>query len=413
MKRTILFYAIFASLVSLYSCKDMSDNNVFPINRQFSDQLTLDEPVQVLPYEVSGIETIEVPEEQEHYDIYSLIDTVCCVPLETNPDCLIGNIDKVVSDGSLLFVFDKQNSSVFRFSENGRFLGRIGNKGQETGKYLTIRDMALNTKDRTITLLDTDNAKLLIYAYHGQFIKELPLYYHFSQMEYVGDKLAEYTFVANNSNFPPVDNNRLVISEVGQKPVYAGFPYASSLRDTFHWSSRKPLNAVAGEVLYHELRSDTIWEVSEASCQARYHLSFPDKAAQQKKRQIDSDSEYSEYLQKGLHFSGDYSFTKGCMSFLLGRDKMLTPLFYDRLSGNVLYGNAFSKPRNNLFEAMRCDVFNFSDADYFIKVIQPFDILRLLKLNKRIVLSQQEQELVQKIKEEDNPILLKVRLKKF
>ena len=62
---------------------------------------------------------------------------------------------------------------------------------------------------------------------------------------------------------------------------------------------------------------------------------------------------------------------------------------------------------------MRCDVFNFSDGEFFIKVIQPFDILRLLKQNKRIVLSQQEQALVNSIKEEDNPILVKVKLKHF
>ncbi len=273
--------------------------------------------------------------------------------------------------------------------------------------------MALNMKDRTITLLDPESAKLLIYDYEGRFIKELPLYYHFGQMEYVGNKLAEYTFVANNEIFPPVDNNQLVISEIGQTPIFAGFPYASQLREDFHWSSRKPLNAANGEVFYHELRSDTIWELSEDACRARFYLSFPDKAAQQKKRSINSDAQYSDYLKTELHFNGDYSFTKTCMSFLIGDKQMLTPLFYDRQSRKVLYGNAFSEPRNNLFEAMRCDVFNFSDGESFIKVIQPFDILRLLKLNKRIVLPQQEQKLVNSIHEEDNPILLKVKLKHF
>lgn len=409
------FFLLGASvlLISPFSCKDISDSSAYPISNQFDVPLTMEEPISVLPYDIAGVETIDIPEKQEHYDIYSLIDTICYVPLETKQESLIGTIDKIVSDASLLFVLDKQNGFVSRFSENGKFLGRVGNKGQERGKYMKVQDMALNTKDKTITLLDPENAKLLIYDYEGRFVKEFPLYYYLSKIEYIGDKMVEHTSMANNSHFLPVDKNQLIISEENQIPVFTGFPYASQLRESFHWSSRKPLNAVAGEVFYHELLSDTIWEVRKDVCRARYHLSYPDRAAQQRKRFINTDAEYSDYLKTEIHFGGDYSFTNTCISFLIGNKQMLTPLFYDRQSKEVLYGNAFSKPRNNLFEAMRCDVFNFSDGDSFIKVIQPFDILRLLKLNKRIVLSRQEQELVNTIKEEDNPILLKVKLKHF
>lgn len=414
MKKHFLVITIASAVTMLsISCKDLNESNVYAINSQFSNQLVLEEPVKLLTCESNDVETIEVPGSPERYDLYGIIDTVCYIPLETRPECLIGTIDKIVSDASLMFVLDKQNNFVFRFSEGGRFLGRIGDPGREEGMHLKVQDIALNPKEKTITLLDTGNAKLLVYDYEGHFIREMPTFYHFNQMAYVDDMLAEYTFMADNSRFPPIDKFSLLISEKEQMPVYTGFPYTSQQRESFHWFSSKPLNAVNGEVFYHEILSDTIWELSRDACRARYCLLFPDRIGQQKKRDINTDVRYSGYLKKGQHFNGDYSFTKSCISLLIGEKQTITPLFFDRQSGKVLYGNAFSAPRNNLFEAMRCDVFNFSDGEFFIKVIQPFDILRLLKLNKRIVLSQQEQALVNSIKEEDNPILVKVKLKHF
>ncbi len=99
----------------------MNDSSAYPINNQFDALLTLEEPIKVLPYDVAGVETIDVPKEPQHYDMYSLIDTMYYVALETNPESLIGTIDEIASDASMLFMLDKQNGSVFRFSENGKY----------------------------------------------------------------------------------------------------------------------------------------------------------------------------------------------------------------------------------------------------------------------------------------------------
>ena len=89
------FFLLGASvlLISPFSCKDISDSSAYPISNQFDVPLTMEEPISVLPYDIAGVETIDIPEKQEHYDIYSLIDTICYVPLETKQESLIGSID--------------------------------------------------------------------------------------------------------------------------------------------------------------------------------------------------------------------------------------------------------------------------------------------------------------------------------
>lgn len=66
-----------------------------------------------------------------------------------------------------------------------------------------------------------------------------------------------------------------------------------------------------------------------------------------------------------------------------------------------------------MFESLSANIFDFSDGENFIKVLQPFDIFRIMKLNKNIKPSEKEKVLLNNITEESNPILVFVKLKNF
>ncbi|MBR1593709.1 MAG: 6-bladed beta-propeller [Alloprevotella sp.] len=409
--------------LALSSCKDASEIIATPLNSQYADVLSLKENLPDLPLITSGVKTIIVPEKPQPYDLYNLIDTIRYVRLETWSDCHIDRVDKLVCDAAQMFILDKKNHAVYRFSEDGKYLGRIGAYGYGAGEYQDVEDIALDTKARTITLLDTRGAALLVYDYEGRFVKSMPLYYYFYQIAYIGDKLAQYTYFGNNSRLAPVDRHQLVISTPEAQgalvPTLAGFPYPESLRDAFHWMSGRPLNAVAGEVFYHDIRSDTIWEVGKDACRARYCLAFPDKASWVWKGEIDTDEKMNAYFRTTPHFNGYYTFTKHHMQFSIMQEaKPVTNLLYDRRSGHVLFGDV-SRPRGDLFEYMCCYHFNFSDGEYFYHVLRPADLFRLLAEYakhpqlKKIQFPPKDRALVESLHEDDNPILVKMKLKAF
>lgn len=425
--KNIAFISIITSVLMFTSCKDMSEKIATPLSPQYTEVLTLNEKPSILPLVTSDVETIVVPENPQSYDIYSLIDTICYVRLETWSDCAISSVDKILTDAAQMFILDKKNNAVYRFSTEGKYLGRIGTFGYETGEYQAVQDIALNTKAQTVTLLDTHGAKILVYDYEGRFVKSMPLYYYFYQMAYVGDKLAQYTYFGNNSRLAPVDCHQLVISTPDAQgalvPSLVGFPYPESLRDAFHWMSAKPLQHVGDEVFFHHEPSDTIWEITENACRARYCLTFPERIGHGIPN-IDTDEKYEAYTREHRNFSGMYTYTKQHVCFLIGRQYgVLETMLFDRHSRHLYLGHGYTTPRHNLLEYACFNAFQFSDGEYFIRVIKPSLLLRNIKQQEELRLqypdlkttqfTSQDQKIIKSLHEDDNPILIKVKFKAF
>lgn len=101
------------------------------------------------------------------------------------------------------------------------------------------------------------------------------------------------------------------------------------------------------------------------------------------------------------------------MCVFVSEERFIRTILYSKQSGNVLKGSAFNNTQHNLFEFLSAKIFDFSDGDNFIKVLQPFDIYRIIKLNKKINLSEKEKDLLSKITEESNSILVFVKIKNF
>ncbi len=93
------------------------------------------------------------------------------IPLETNRNCLIGEINKVIIDDSLIFVMDNQfANSLYVFDINGRFISQIGNQGKGNNEYNRIIDFDINPIDNEIIIYDLNRRSLLFFNYQGEFL---------------------------------------------------------------------------------------------------------------------------------------------------------------------------------------------------------------------------------------------------
>lgn len=105
------------------------------------------------------------------YDLSTIIDSIFrIIPLETKPECLIANIDKLeIVDGKFI-ILDKMGKSILLFDDKGKFISRIKKIGKGPGQYLEITSMTA-TKD-SIIVFDINLRKQLVYDYQGNLLSE-------------------------------------------------------------------------------------------------------------------------------------------------------------------------------------------------------------------------------------------------
>ena len=357
----------------------------------------------------------------EVYNFPDYIESYQYVRLETTPQSLIGNIDKLCSDLSLFFIFDKENNHVLCFSNKGQFLHKIGSKGRGPGEYIKIEDISVDYNKHQLCLLDLNGGKQLFYNYEGKLLYEQPLYYYYHQLEFLGNKEVLLTSYAHNEGYPAIDSHRLILATRNQAPLWRAFSYPSQLRENFHWEYAHPLSSYNGHVFFHYILSDTIWEITDHRCIARYVLKFPGRKPLYDIRKLNllSDNDFSFNMHKNSFFEGNYVQNKNMFTFFItDKGPAITPLFYSKISGKVLYGFAFSKSMNSFLAKIMCNQPDYVAADNsLIKVLQPFDIFRILKFSEKthqkVLMSSKDKELLRNMKEEDNPVLLVVKMKTF
>lgn len=107
--------------------------------------------------------------------ISDLIDTLRYVSLYNDTVPFSGKIDKIMSKGDTLYIFDAMISKSLRaYSKDGRFLFNVGVQGRGPGEYIEMMNFTIDNK----YFYCVDNAKqeLLIYDINNaNFIKEISM----------------------------------------------------------------------------------------------------------------------------------------------------------------------------------------------------------------------------------------------
>jgi hypothetical protein len=111
------------------------------------------------------------------------------IPLETNDDCLIGSVKKVLVRNSRIYVADFSRAiALFVFDMNGKFLFKIARMGQGPGEYTSFRDFDIQANG-DIYMFDHFGRKFLVFNSDGKYLREIGMDYHFSSFCLVKDKI--------------------------------------------------------------------------------------------------------------------------------------------------------------------------------------------------------------------------------
>ena len=109
---------------------------------------------------------------EKEFDLQDFIENISYCKLETSPESLLGNIDKMMVDSSSLFIFDRYTcNALYRFSRSGKFITKFGKQGRGPEEYIEIYDFDVDFDNKQVLLLDLNGRKIQYYSFDGEYLR--------------------------------------------------------------------------------------------------------------------------------------------------------------------------------------------------------------------------------------------------
>jgi len=191
------------------------------------------------------------------------------IPLETNPDCLIGGVHKVILTSD--FIFIQSGDLFYQFETNGKYIRKIGAKGRGPAEYGIITDVAVDEALGQVYICDLK--KIYIYDFSGRYIgtKDLDGFskrlevinniYVVYPLNYTGNEPCMLKIIDENDSSTCLKNNVLYNSQ-----------------DFFQVYDIKNFQRLGKELIFHQQFNDTVYSFDprDKSLSARYYFDFAD-----------------------------------------------------------------------------------------------------------------------------------------
>ena len=187
------------------------------------------------------------------------------IPLETNPNSLIGHVTKVDITDEYIIILDKNIAkSLFLFNREGKFLRKIGISGRGPGEYSTIIDFYFNQDTETIQICDFK--KIYTYDLKGNFVSTLNIKEDIS--------VNGFTALSNKDEyiFSSLIFDNILIYCDGK---ISGFlPKPKSIEMNAYYPSEYMISNYKGEILAYVPFSPIIYQVKDCDIHPYYYFDY-------------------------------------------------------------------------------------------------------------------------------------------
>lgn len=206
-------------------------------------------------------------------DAATLFKAERVVKLETNRECLIGEIDKIVYADSIFFILDRDLAkAVYAFDNNGRFISQIGYAGRGPEEYIEPTDIFYDEEHKYLTVWDQFSHRFVAYTADGQFIDDMSIPLRFLHCEKVPADSTLWCSIMWNNSIQQLNGYQLakidykansVINKSDYNPLVMNYiPEGSNMR------------VLNNKVFYHPQFNDTIFSLFRNTIAPEYIFSF-------------------------------------------------------------------------------------------------------------------------------------------
>lgn len=221
--------------------------------------------------ESSGMETIPITDFETYNGRFSeFAEAVEMIPLEFTEESILGEIKKVVLSEDFIFVMERFNSAgIYTFDRSGKFLYRIGSRGQGPEECADVDDFSINEKDRLIYIYDSVRKKVFVFSFDNEFIKTIPMDYSATNMEYQDGLFYLYREDARYG----VPLYSLVIKDINGDLVEKYYPM-SDLPKSHDCVFCKREN----DILFAQDMNDSVFVLSGGKLSPLYYIDYKDRS---------------------------------------------------------------------------------------------------------------------------------------
>lgn len=336
----------------------------------------------------------------DNISIFDIFSKIKIIPLETTDKSLISHISKILTDQNHIYILDQRQGQIFIFDKKGNYFSKIDKKGRGPEEYITIEDFKINPFTQNLEVLDP-MGKFFIFDTNGKYIqsfrlpKTLNAYHEFINLN--TDSIVFYTSSEEyNLNIYSRSLDKIVDQSFkSKKKLDINTPITSFYRfhDTIYFS----------QYLY-----DEIYHITDKGIHLDYEWFFPDYDYNPDEVIPNYDrNNAKDYfsIQKLLPYvyinnlqNSLYKYT--CIS--PNSDKKYISIFYNKKTGKNI---VFEKTTEGIIFTPY--LLNDSIA------LSPIEPWRKSEeyINSK-VLDSDNLEILRKLSENDNPILIEYTLKK-
>lgn len=168
-------YYILVSILVLIGCKGNPDQNEINYDPEFiPDEIVSDSSV-----DYSDCDTILFTKGDQVISLDSIILSIRLIKLETNNECLVGSVQKVIVRNDKYYIFDsfRAKNAVHVFDTIGKHIGTIRKTGRGPGEYKDIMDVDVD-EEGNIYILNTIGGNIIVYDAMLNFVRSInpPIY---------------------------------------------------------------------------------------------------------------------------------------------------------------------------------------------------------------------------------------------
>ena len=222
MKNLCLFAAILW-FIGLVSCQNNSASKREAAKMEVSMD---DSDIKTIEIDSTNVITFDIKKTKEIKDVWELIDNIEYIPLETNDNVLMGNIEKLMLYNGKYYLLDGSIAySVFIFNEDGSHYKTINNVGRGPQEYVKLNNMTIDKYNDELILTDRSDYSLHFYDTDGNFKKKENCGVRFADIiRITKDDFLVYLGTYWNIHIPDIDNYYIIVGspfgEIKQRGLF-------------------------------------------------------------------------------------------------------------------------------------------------------------------------------------------------
>lgn len=346
----------------------------------------------------------------EPASISEIGDSVVYIPLQTEDSILIGEIGKFLVWNNEFYIWDSLAETIFCFNSNGKFSHKIGKYGQGPDEYPHIANFTMNMKNGNLFIYSDVGKAFYEYTETGVFVQKKTSPLILSSFAVQNDYIYCYTSTLPNIEFYnqtfPSQYRYVVLDSNGPKYQYLKYDY-----DRKYQQMALPNNNFSfynDTILLIEYLKPEVYTIdSLGHLKIRYRIEFttnkycPSFDGDLNLKRMESETEEGNLTMLYCNFfeTDDYIFfnyTRGLIGMAYVRKK-------DYTIHNMGYFLMDDFNQNSLQASI-----DFVDEHYMYKIAEPG---LLITKQSDCNFSKYLNNIVDEIREYDNPVIIKIKLK--